>query len=99
MVDAGGAAAPPPRRPSFGFAAAVTYGTQLVVAVLSLLNVLVVSWALGPDGRGDVALLTTIAYLTASLSTLSIEQANANIGGREEGRRRALATNSLVMSL
>jgi O-antigen/teichoic acid export membrane protein len=99
MVDAEGVAAPPPRRPSFGFATAVTYGTQLVVAVLSLLNVLVVSWGLGAEGRGDVALLTTIAYLTASLSTLGIEQANANIGGREEHHRPSLASNSLVLAL
>jgi O-antigen/teichoic acid export membrane protein len=63
------------------------------------LNVLVVSWGLGPEGRGDVALLTTIAYLTASLSTLGIEQANANFGGREEELRPSLASNSLVMSL
>jgi O-antigen/teichoic acid export membrane protein len=98
MVDAGPAAAPPPRRATFGRATVLTYGTQLIVAVLSLVNVLVVSWALGADGRGDVAFLTTIAYLTGSLSTLGIEQANANLAAREEHARPALATNSLALA-
>jgi O-antigen/teichoic acid export membrane protein len=99
MVVAGDAADLPPRRPSFGFAAALTYGTQLLVAVLSLGNVLVVSWALGPAGRGNVAFLTTVAYLTASMSTLGIEQANANLAGRHADLRASLATNSLVLSV
>jgi O-antigen/teichoic acid export membrane protein len=86
------------KRPSFVLATAMTYGTQLLVAVLSLGNVLVISWALGAEGRGNVALLTTIAYLTGSLSTLGIEQANANIAARTSALRATLATNSLAFA-
>ncbi len=99
VLAGGGDAAGAPPRPSFAAAAAFTYATQLLVAVLSLGNVLVVSWALGPSGRGQVAFLTTIAYLTASLSTVGIEQANANLAASRPELRRALAANSLVLAL
>jgi O-antigen/teichoic acid export membrane protein len=95
MVEA--AVVGPPQR-SFFIATAATYSTQLAVAVLSLGNVLVISWALGAEGRGNVALLTTVAYLTASLSTLGIEQSNANRGARDKASRATLASNSLVFA-
>jgi O-antigen/teichoic acid export membrane protein len=47
--------------PSFVSSALFTFGTQIAVAVLSLVNVLIVARALGPTGRGQIALLTTIA--------------------------------------
>ncbi len=91
--------APVVRGPNyFVFATALTYSTQLIVATLSLGNVLIVSWTLGAGGRGNVALLTTVAYLTASASTLGIEQANANVGARDPSKRATLATNSLWMA-
>jgi O-antigen/teichoic acid export membrane protein len=88
-----------PRRPSFSAAAALMYGTNVAVAVLSLANVLITARILGPSGRGDIALLTTIAMLTANLSAFGIHEANANIGGAEPERRRALATNSVLVAL
>jgi O-antigen/teichoic acid export membrane protein len=88
-----------PRRRSFTAAAALMYGTNVAVAVLSLANVLITARMLGPEGRGDIALLTTIAMLTANLSAFGIHEANANIGGAEPEKRPALATNSLLVSL
>jgi O-antigen/teichoic acid export membrane protein len=88
-----------PRRPSFSAAAALMYGTNVAVAVLSLANVLITARSLGPEGRGDIALLTTIAMLTANLSAFGIHEANANIGGAEPDKRPALATNSVLVSL
>ena len=93
-AEAGG-----PRRPSFLAAALSTYATNVLVAVLSLVNVLIVARALGPEGRGDVALLMTIAYLTAQLASLGVQQANVNLAGRRPELRRSLASNSLVLSL
>lgn len=86
-------------RKSFTATAAATFGTNLGVAVISLLNVLVTARTLGPSGRGELALLTTIAILTASLAAFGVYEANANIGGREPAQRGALAANSLVLAL
>ena len=88
-----------PRRPSFAASAAITYGSQIVAAVLSLANVLIVSRTLGPSGRGQIAFLTAIAFLSANLATLGVQEAMANIAGAEPERRRALAGNALVFSI
>lgn len=92
------ASAEQPRR-SFLSATLSTYATNVAVAVLSLGNVLVVSRALGPSGRGAVALMTTIAVVTHYFSTFGVQEANANIGGAEPERRPTLATNSLILAV
>lgn len=90
----------PSRRPSSLFAAAAaTYGTNLAVAVLSLVNVLVIARALGASGRGAVAFLVAVAVLSGHLGSLGVQEANANIGGAEPELRRTLAANSLVFAL
>ena len=86
-------------RKSFAANAAATFGTNVGVAVVSLLNVLVTARALGPSGRGELALLTTIAIFTASVSAFGLYEATANIGGREPARRGSLVANSIVLSL
>jgi O-antigen/teichoic acid export membrane protein len=87
------------RQRSFAAAVAATYGANVGAALLSLANVIVTARALGPVGRGDLAFLTTIAMLSATLATLGIEEASANLAGTEPENRRALATNSLVLAL
>ena len=77
----------------------VTFGSNVGGAALSLLNVLVMARALGPVGRGDVAFLTTIAFLVPWMVSLGIDQANVNFAGRERKIGPALATNSLIMAL
>jgi O-antigen/teichoic acid export membrane protein len=99
MVIRGGPEEPISRRTSLASDAFLTYGTNVAVAVLSLGNVLVVSRTLGPTGRGDVAFLTAIAWLTSNLATLGVQEANANIAGTAPHRRRSLATNSAVFAL
>ncbi|TML95506.1 MAG: hypothetical protein E6G10_28240 [Actinobacteria bacterium] len=81
-----------------GRAAVATYGTTVLVAALSLGNVLVVGRALGPSGRGSVAFLTTVTYLVAQLATLGIAQANVNFAGREPASTPRLATNSVLLA-
>lgn len=88
-----------PQRPSFLTSAAQTYGTNLLVAVLSLVNVLIVARALGAAGRGDIAFLTAIAFITSNLATMGVQEANANLAGSEPRLRGALATNSVLLSL
>lgn len=88
-----------PRRPGFLSSAAQTFGSQIAVAVISLGNALIVSRALGPTGRGDVVFLTTIAFIVSSLATVGVQEANANVAGSHPHLRRALASNSIILSL
>jgi O-antigen/teichoic acid export membrane protein len=92
----------PENRPSnhrpLALAAAQTYGTQLAVALLSLINVFVVARTLGPEGRGDIAFFTAIAWLLSNLATLGVQEANINLAGLEPKLRPALATNSLILA-
>jgi O-antigen/teichoic acid export membrane protein len=86
-------------RPTLARSAALTYGTNIAAAFLSLANVLVIARVLGAEGRGHVAFLTAIAWLVGSMSTLGVQEANANFAAAEPRLRRALATNSVVLSL
>ena len=70
----------------------------MAVAFLSLANVLIVSRSLGPTGRGDVVFLTAIAWLTSSMATFGVEEANANLAASHPKVRRSLATNSLLFA-
>jgi O-antigen/teichoic acid export membrane protein len=88
-----------PGRPGFLSSAFQTFGSQVAVAVLSLGNALVVSRGLGPSGRGDVVFLTTIAFLVSSLATVGVQEANVNVAGAQPHLRRALATNSIILSM
>jgi len=61
-------ARPKASRASFTTSVALTYGASMGVAFLSLVNVLLVARALGPEGRGSVTFLTTIAMVTSQLA-------------------------------
>jgi O-antigen/teichoic acid export membrane protein len=84
--------------PSFVTSALATYSTNVAAAALSLGNVLVTAWALGAVGRGEVAFLTTIAYLTSQVAALGIQQANVNLAGRAPELTRALLGTSIALS-
>ena len=92
--DAVGADPPP-----FLRSALQTYSTNVAAAFLSLANVLIVARTLGAEGRGQVAFLTAIAWLTASFSTLGVQEANSNFAASDPRSRRSLATNSILLSL
>jgi O-antigen/teichoic acid export membrane protein len=77
----------------------VTYGTSLTVAVLSLINVLIISRTLGPAGRGNVVFLAAIAWFLSTLFSAGVEESNANLAASEPHLRRALATNSIALAL
>jgi O-antigen/teichoic acid export membrane protein len=90
---------PAARTPSFARSAAFTYGAQLAAAVLSLLSVLIVARALGAEGRGHVAFLTAMTFLTANLATFGVQEANGNLAASDPRSRRSLATNSVLLAL
>jgi O-antigen/teichoic acid export membrane protein len=83
--------------PSLASRAAATFATNVGAAALGLANVLVVARALGPEGRGEVAFLTTVGVLSAGVATLGIEQATANLGVRRE-LRPTLAGNAAAFA-
>ena len=91
--------APGAGRATFARSAVLTYGTNVGAAFLSLANVLIIARALGAEGRGHVAFLTAIAWLVGSMATLGVQEANANFAAAEPRLRRALATNSVLLSL
>ena len=78
-------------------AALGTYGTNVTVAALGLVNVTLVARALGPSGRGDVALLMAIPVLCSYVASLGVQESNANVGAAEPEHRPRLATNSLLL--
>ena len=90
------AVASPRPRASFGASVAMTYGANMGVAFLSLANVLVVARALGPEGRGTVTFLTTIAMMTSQLGSLGVEEASANLTGSRPKLRGVVAGNSIL---
>ena len=86
-------------RRRFAPTVAATFGTNVGVAFLSFVNVLITARALGAEGRGTLAFLTTVAMLTATLSSLGVEEASANLVGREPRGRPSLATNALILAV
>lgn len=84
---------------AFASAAAATFATNMVAAALSLANVLITARQLGPSGRGELAFLTTVAMLTAALSSLGIEEAHGNMAATMPRARRALGGNSVAFAL
>jgi O-antigen/teichoic acid export membrane protein len=98
IVRNSGSDAAAARPPTLARSAVLTYGTNVGAAFVSLANVLVIARALGAEGRGHVAFLTAIAWLVGSMSTLGVQEANANFAAAEPRLRRALATNSVLLS-
>lgn len=79
-------------------ATATTYGAQIAVSVLSLANVLVIARTLGPAGRGDVAFLTAVAWLTAFCFAMSAHEAMANRAATDPKDRPELAGSAVILA-
>jgi O-antigen/teichoic acid export membrane protein len=89
----------PPKRRSPIVNVVATYGTNVAGAVLGLVNVLIVSRVLGPEGRGNVAFVLTMAMFVSQLSNLGVQTAVMNFGGADRRLLPALAGSSVVLSL
>jgi O-antigen/teichoic acid export membrane protein len=72
-----------------------TFATNIAVAMLSFLSVLIVARSLGPSGRGQVAFLTTVAYLSSQISTMGVPQAIVNRAAANPREAAPLAGASL----
>jgi O-antigen/teichoic acid export membrane protein len=91
--------APAFQRPRFLRSAATTYASNLAVAIISLVNVIITARFLGPTARGDIALLTAISGIASTIALLGVEQAIVNIAGRDAKLRPALASNAVLLSV
>ena len=89
---------PPSELPRLARAVATTYAARIGFSVLSFLSVLITARILGAEGRGSVAFLTMVGFLTAQLASLGIFQANANLAAREPHLNRRLAGTSLGLA-
>ncbi|HEV7614844.1 MAG TPA: oligosaccharide flippase family protein [Solirubrobacterales bacterium] len=83
---------------STSYSAFTTFAAQVAIAVLSLANVIVIGRILGPSGRGSVAFLTTIGFISSWLSTFGVDQAISNVAARLPDARRALAGNAVMLA-
>ncbi len=93
-----GASVPPTRRSPIVNVIG-TYGTNIAGSVLGLVNVLIVSRALGPAGRGNVAFLLTMAMFVSQLSNLGVQTAVMNFGGADRRLLPKLAGTSVAISV
>lgn len=92
------AGSPSRDRPPLLRAAATTYATRVTFAVLSFVSVLITARVLGAEGRGGVAFVMTLGYITSQLATFGIFQADANLAAREPHLTRSLAGTSVGLS-
>jgi O-antigen/teichoic acid export membrane protein len=97
-VYAEGASAPSTLAARTARTSGILYASSVLGAALGLGNVLVTARVLGPEGRGAVAFLTTVATLTSALSVFGVQQAVANSVARRPERSRVLAGTAAVLS-
>jgi len=76
-----------------------TFASNLGVATLSFLNVIVITRSLGATGRGQFVFLIAMANLTHYACTFGVQEAHANLASREPSLRGRLASNSVLGAL
>ena len=86
-------------RSSLTAAASGTLAASVLGALLALVNVVLVARALGPEGRGEVTFLLTLAAFSAQVGSLGVHEANLNFAAAEGRLTGPLATNSVVLAL
>ena len=75
-----------------------TYGTQLLVAVISLATSAIVARALGPAGRGDYAVAMAIGLIGVQLGNLGLQSSNSYFVAKDRLLLPNVLANSQVAS-
>jgi O-antigen/teichoic acid export membrane protein len=86
------------RRSGFFRQAVSTYGTQLLMAVLSLVASVIIARALGPGGRGDYAVAMTMGIIGVQLGNLGLQSTNSYFVAKDRALLPTLLANSLSIS-
>lgn len=76
-----------------------TLTTRVVLLPLGLLTSVMVTRALGPEGRGELAVATTLAALAVQLSNLGLPTSNTFVVARRPELLGAVAANALAASV
>src|SRR5262249_42445585 len=76
-----------------------TYGTQLLMAVFSLVSGVVVARALGPVGRGAYAVALVIVLIGVQVGNLGLHGANTYFVAKDRSLLAVLLSNSLLTSV
>src|SRR5262249_11997493 len=76
-----------------------TYGTQLLMAVLSLVSGVVAARALGPAGRGAYAVALVIVLIGVQLGALGLQGSNTYFVAKDRTLLATLLSNSMVVSV
>jgi O-antigen/teichoic acid export membrane protein len=75
-----------------------TFGTRIVLTGIGALTGIIVARALGPTGRGEYYVITTVTAIAVTFGHLSVEQAQMYLWGELRERRRALIANAVVLA-
>jgi O-antigen/teichoic acid export membrane protein len=75
-----------------------TLTTRVLLLPLGLVTTVMVTRALGPEGRGELAVATTLAALAVQLSNLGLPTSNTYVVARHPQRLAAVSANALVAS-
>lgn len=86
--------------PAAGFIRQVgeTYATQIALVLLGFVNSILVVRLLGPAGRGEFAVATTLAAVGVQLMNLGLHSSNTYFVSRDRDALPVLAGNSLLVS-
>lgn len=74
----------------------LTLATRTTLALVALASSVTLARVLGPEGRGVIALLTTIGTLMSLVGNLGISASNVYLGAQRPDLRRELVWMSLV---
>jgi O-antigen/teichoic acid export membrane protein len=77
----------------------VMFGSKGIVTLLNVASSIVVARALGPSGRGTVAVAFALTLILVQLGTLGLTSANPYLTAQDPGRRGHLITNSLLLAI
>jgi O-antigen/teichoic acid export membrane protein len=76
----------------------LTFGGRVAVLLLTAASTVVISRALGPTGRGAVAVAYSLTILLVQIGTLGLVTANPYFVGRDPSTRSTVVTNSLWLA-
>jgi O-antigen/teichoic acid export membrane protein len=76
----------------------LTAGGRLALVVLSAASTVIVARALGPAGRGSVAVAYSLVVLLVQFGSLGVVSANPYFAARDASTRSAIVTNSLWLA-
>jgi O-antigen/teichoic acid export membrane protein len=73
----------------------LTFGSKVAILVLNVVGTIIVARALGPSGRGEVAVAFSFTLLLIQFGSLGLQSANAYFAAREPAHISRILANTL----